>query len=245
MRPPDPEWQRFAQEPFARWVPESDLKYRAHAIRSLIEQRAKIPAETPIELEIGSNRGRFIKGLCAGRPEVHFVGIEIKRNLCTTAAKRLKRHDLDNGQFFPADARQAVPILFGEERLQAVYVLFPDPWWKKRHAKRRILNSDFLELLHAHLIEGGHLIVKTDVPFYAQHVRQLLSAIPQMFKAVEVEEVPGADRWAMTTRERHCEEDGIPINHLFVRKLACDQATRTEAMKAARAVEAAADDSLT
>jgi len=218
MRQPDPEWQTLANEPFARWIDVHQLQYNADRIRRLIALRQDVPTEGAIDVEIGSNRGRFLKGLCMARPDAHVFGIEVKKGLCQIAARRLARHGLDNGHVVFGDAKLAIPILFGPNRLQGVYVLFPDPWWKKRHAKRRVVDDAFLGLIHDHLAPGGWFVLMTDVQAYHDHVRDLLDDMADRFEAVPREAIEGQGDWHLTTRERHCSEDGVPIWRLFVKK---------------------------
>jgi tRNA (guanine-N7-)-methyltransferase len=220
MRPPDPQWEALAQAPFARWIPEADLKYHADAIRRLIAMRDLLPPlSTPVEVEVGSNRGRFLSGLCAGRPNAHFLGLEIKRSLCDVANRRLARHHLPNGQALHVDARFALPIFFHDRPLHGLYVLFPDPWWKKRHARRRLLDVPFLSMAHDLMPPGAHFVLKTDVPFYLDATREVFDALPNKFTPIQREDVPASDTWHLTTRERHCVEDGTPFYALFMRRI--------------------------
>jgi tRNA (guanine-N7-)-methyltransferase len=220
MRPPDAHWQELAQQPFARWIPEADLKYHADAIRRLLDMRALLPApSTPVEVEVGSNRGRFLRGLCAGRPDAHFLGLELKRSLCDVANRRLARHDLPNGQALHVDARLCLPIFFHDRPLQGLYVLFPDPWWKKRHARRRLLDVPFLSMVHDLMPPGAHFVLKTDVQFYLDASREVFDALPGKFTPIQREDIPGSDAWLHTTRERHCIADGTPFYSLLMRRI--------------------------
>src|SRR5690606_38038826 len=94
--------------------------------------------------------------------------------------------------------------------------MFPDPWWKKRHAKRRLVDTDFLAMLGWVLRPGGLFILKTDVARYARHVKECVAANPG-FTRVKIDEVPNHDTWEPTTRERHCVADGLPIYTVFAR----------------------------
>lgn len=217
MRAVDPQWESL-QARYGAWIEDGILKYRADEIRRYEAQREATPPTRPAEVEIGSNRGRFLKGLCAGRPQVRFYGVELKRGLCNVAARRLARNGLENGQVIHGDARLVLPVFFGQASLQCVYVLFPDPWWKERHAKRRLLEPEFMRLVHECLEPGGHLVVFTDVAGYARAVHDDLQSLEALYARVTREEVPGHETWVPTTRERHCVEDGLVVHRLYARK---------------------------
>jgi len=157
-----------------------------------------------------------LAGLCQARRETHFFGLELKRGLCQVAQRRLDRAGLHNGKVINGDARLALPILFGEASLSAIYVLFPDPWWKKRHAKRRLLDESFLTMARWLLCDGGVLVVKSDVGSYIHEVSAALQG-DSGYALLPVAEVPGAETWALSTRERHCVEDGLPIYSVCAR----------------------------
>lgn len=224
MREPDPEWEKLAAQPFGQWIKEGVLKYRSAEIRSWISQREEDPPKKPAEVEIGTNRGRFLRSLCLGRPDVSFYGIEIKKGLTGVANRRLERSDADNGVVFHGDARVVLPVYFGENSLDAIYVLFPDPWWKKRHAKRRLVDEDFMKLVAWVLRPGGFFILKSDVFRYARHVQRCVVA-SERFERKKISDVPGHDVWEPTTRERHCLEDGLPVHAVVARRISESEST--------------------
>ena len=218
MRSIDPEWQTLADTSFGPWLNQGDLQYRAREIRQLLRLKREQKPQPPALVEIGSNRGRFLKGLCAANPEHRCYGIELKKTLCGIAARRLVRHKLSNGLVIHADARLTLPVFFGEESVSQIFVLFPDPWWKKRHEKRRMVDESFLELSAWVLESQGHFVVKTDVGTYAERVRELFEKDPE-FQLVTADEVSGSEDWVLTTRERHCQEDGLPVHTVCARRI--------------------------
>ncbi len=124
--------------------------------------------EAPMELEIGCGYGHFLLELASARPEHDFVAIEIRRKLAEGLARKAERRGLSNLVSLHGDARQLLPVLFAPERLQAIHVLFPDPWWKKRHHKRRLVDTAFAHLAHLLLVPGGLLYLRTDILDYAR-----------------------------------------------------------------------------
>ncbi|MEX0613133.1 MAG: methyltransferase domain-containing protein, partial [Pirellulales bacterium] len=94
----------------------------------------------PLEVEVGSGKGLFLQTAAAAMPERNFLGIEIAPKYARFAAARLARQALTNAVVIHGDAQRLFAELLPEDSLSAVHVYFPDPWWKKRHHKRRVLN---------------------------------------------------------------------------------------------------------
>lgn len=185
--------------------------------------QAHSPIEGPIQVEIGSNRGRFLKGMAALHPEHTVLGVEIRRKFAELVAEELAAEGPSNALSLCGDANLALPLLFADGELERLFVLFPDPWWKKRHAKRRILTPEFLLLVARKLRPGGQMIIKTDVEPYADYVREVVQSVDGPLRLLE----PGdpawpqdEERWPKTTREAKILRDGLPIWRFYL--------TRTE-----------------
>ncbi len=119
--------------------------------------------ESPVELEIGPGRGWFSVERVEMVPDTRIIGLEIRRKWATIVDERLKKRGLaDRGRVFAEDAREVLPR-FRENSLQRVYIHFPDPWWKKRHAKRLVVTTELLDTLTRLLVPGGELFIQTDV----------------------------------------------------------------------------------
>ena len=223
MTPLNPDWLELKKKPYGPYIPDEVLQYRSDEIGRIEDWAKENPIPLPAEIEIGSNRGCFLLGLTRGRRDVSFLGIELKESLCKVSARKLEREGLDNGHVIHADARLALPVLFRPGTVDAIYVLFPDPWWKRRHARRRLLDDSFFETAHIFLKPGGYFVLKTDVLDYFEAVEEYLKASP-CFEIVDILEVPGHDTWTLSTRERHCLEDGLPYKQLAIRNLSADAA---------------------
>lgn len=222
MTPMNPNWTELKQQPFGEFIPDEVLQYRSDEIEKIIAWSKEHSLELPAEIEIGSNRGCFLMGL-ARRKDATILGIELKAALCRTAARKLEREGLNNGHVIHADAKLALPILFKPGTVSAIYVLFPDPWWKKRHARRRLLDDAFFEMIHTFLKNDGVFVLKTDVLDYFDAVEEYLKASPA-YEFIDIQSVHGSDTWTLSTRERHCLEDGLPYKQLAVRKVDHQQA---------------------
>jgi tRNA (guanine-N7-)-methyltransferase len=119
--------------------------------------------DAPLEVEVGSGKGLFLQSAASATPEHDFLGIEIAGKYARHAAARLAKDKLPNAIMVHGDAQRLFSELFPDESLSAVHVYFPDPWWKKRHHKRRVMNEKFVEEIARTLTPGGSLHFWTDV----------------------------------------------------------------------------------
>lgn len=171
------------------------------------------PLPDRVSLEIGSNRGKFISKLAGRNPDKRYLGIEIKRSLARKARKRARRKGADNADVICADANLAIPILIDDGQIEEIFILYPDPWWKKRHRKRRVIQPEFLDLLAPKMCDGGKVWIRTDVGTLADDMREILLDHDR-FKAMAPEDYP-LEPFPWTTRERHCFKASIPANLVY------------------------------
>jgi tRNA (guanine-N7-)-methyltransferase len=128
----------------------------------------------PLELEIGSGKGTFLTDQAKTRPYTNFVGLEKARRYWRYASDRLRRHGCLNTRMVLADAAPFVTELLTDNSLTTVHIYFPDPWPKKRHHKRRLIQRPFLEQVERVLVPGGVLQVVTDHKDYFQQIEHVL-----------------------------------------------------------------------
>jgi tRNA (guanine-N7-)-methyltransferase len=165
----------------------------------------------PLELEIGCGAGGFALEYCRRNPGVRFVAFEWRKKFAREAQHRADKHGLINLRVIEGDARLAVPRLFAENSLDAIHLQFPDPWWKRAHQKRAILQPEFTALLCTRLKPGGRFDFRTDVMERAQAGLRVLEAAgfknplgPGAFHPFDPDEVP-------STRERRYLASGQPV----------------------------------
>ena len=128
----------------------------------------------PLEIEVGSGKGLFLSGAAGAQPERNFLGIEIARKYAVAVGARLVRRELSNAASVNGDGLRLFREWLPSDAVSAVHVYFPDPWWKKRHRKRRVMNDAFVADIHRVLIPGGSLHFWTDVEEYFQATLELI-----------------------------------------------------------------------
>ena len=177
--------------------------------------------EAPVELEIGSGKGLFLRTAAAAHPEVDYLGIEIAPRYAQFAAAGLDRRGLGNAVVVIGDAARLLEDLLPEAALAAVHVYFPDPWWKRRHKKRRVIRESFIADIARTLRPGGTLHFWTDVEEYFQTGLALAAGQPRLEGPFEVPETPAqGDLDYRTHFERRTRLHGQPVYRAEFRKLA-------------------------
>lgn len=191
-------------------------EYQSQELDRIREFGRQNPLPPEVSLEIGTNRGRFLSELARQFPERYFLGAEWTA-LAANARSRLQRDGVQNADVLAADANHLVPILFDDGQLRDVFLLFPDPWWKTKHRKRRVIQPEFLDLITPKMRPGGHLWIRTDVGTFADDMREILAAHPA-FKPVDVFDFP-LEPFPRSTRERHVIRGGIPIHTIYYQRV--------------------------
>ena len=164
-----------------------------------------------LELEIGCGHGGYALAFGKLRPDRALVGIEQRKMFAATVAGKAEARGLGNLVILQGDARILAPRLYAAGSLAAVHVHFPDPWWKRRHVRRRLVDDRMSTLLLGLLRPGGLLDFRTDVERYALDAVQRLEEIgfeneagPGAFCAAPPDEIP-------STREKRYLETGQPV----------------------------------
>jgi tRNA (guanine-N7-)-methyltransferase len=126
--------------------------------------------EAPVELEVGCGNGRFLRRAAAERPDHLFFGIERNAKYAGLARDRMVKYAIGNARIARADATHLLGRAVPAASLDVVHVYFTDPWPKKRHAKRRIFQTPFLETLHRVMKPGARLFVRVDLLWYFEEI---------------------------------------------------------------------------
>jgi tRNA (guanine-N7-)-methyltransferase len=131
-------------------------------------------------VEIGFGMGSSLFAMAEARPELNFIGIEVHRAGLGSLAALLHENGLTNVRLVALDAVQVFNQLIPAASLAGVQVFFPDPWHKKKHNKRRLIQDDFVKLLVDRLKPGGFIHCATDWEDYAHHMSEVLSKNPDI-----------------------------------------------------------------
>ncbi len=134
----------------------------------------------PVLLEIGSGMGETTAQLAAAEPEVNYVAIEVYEAGLGQLMLRAERLGLENLRLLHGDAVIALTEHIAPDSLSGVRIFFPDPWPKKRHHKRRLVQPDFVKLVASRLAPGGILHLATDWEHYAEQMLEVCSAEPAL-----------------------------------------------------------------
>ena len=175
--------------------------------------------EAPIEVEIGSGKGLFLRRAAEAHPEIDFLGIEVRYKYAEFAAAGLAKRDLTNGRMVHGDGLAIFHDLIPDASLDAVHVYFPDPWWKMRHRKRRVLNEAFLHDVQRTLKPGGLLHFWTDVKEYFDTSLELLAEVTDLEGPFDVAESEAEDDMDYRTHfERRTRKNEEPVYRAQFRK---------------------------
>lgn len=179
----------------------------------------ELPRPLRLVLEIGFGRGEFLADLAAHAPGVAHVGVEVSWKRVLKLARRLARGELANVRLVHGAGEQVVTDAFAPGSLDAVWINFSDPWPKKRHHRRRLVQPALVAALAERLRPGGLLHVATDDVGYAEHIDAVLAAEPRLANAFAparwLAEVPGR---TPTAYERAWRAEGRPLHFWAYRK---------------------------
>ncbi|MGB8330994.1 MAG: tRNA (guanosine(46)-N7)-methyltransferase TrmB [Polyangiales bacterium] len=165
----------------------------------------------PIELDIGFGRGLSLFERAAASPGSRVVGIEVKTKLAYKVDQRLRKHGVRNVAILCGDAREILKRAHPDGSVQRVALHFPDPWWKKRHGKRRVIGEALLTELARLMKPGGQLFIQTDVEDRAEQYVGQLRQVQGFSLAAEVGYVDANPFAARSNREKRAIDDGLPV----------------------------------
>jgi tRNA (guanine-N7-)-methyltransferase len=166
----------------------------------------------PVVLEIGSGMGETTAAIAHAHPETDYVAVEVHGPGVGSLLKKIAELDLHNLRIVRHDAVAVLEQMVPDASLTGLHLFFPDPWPKKRHHKRRLLQPPFAELVARKLAPGGYLHAATDWPDYATQMDEVLSA-SSAFEKSDPQQRP------VTKFERRGIGLGHPVRDLlFVRK---------------------------
>lgn len=174
-----------------------------------------LPGEGPLEIEIGPGRGSFLYERLLVRSDIRMMGLEIRRKWAQLVDERLRARGFGTrARVFAEDAREALCRLAPAGSVSTFFVHFPDPWWKKRHAKRFVVGDILLAEMVRLLKSNGELFVQTDVEDRALQYQQAVAQISGFLPAGDTQGSPILLKnpyEARSNREHRADADGLPV----------------------------------
>lgn len=167
----------------------------------------------PLHIEVGTGKGTFLVHQAQAQPEINFLGLEWARKYYRHAVDRIGRRGLTNVRIARADAATFIRDFVHEASVDCFHIYFPDPWPKKRHHKRRLLQRATVEMLIERLKPAGELRIATDHADYFEQIRQVTSAYRTKLEEIEFTPPAGARAGEVTgtNYERKYVKEGRPI----------------------------------
>ncbi|MBV9217231.1 MAG: tRNA (guanosine(46)-N7)-methyltransferase TrmB [Acidobacteria bacterium] len=173
--------------------------------------------EQPLHLDIGCARGRFILRMAGVEPDWNFLGVEIREPLVDEANRLAAEAELTNLHYTFCNAMMWLDRLIADipdGLLQMVTIQFPDPWFKKKHAKRRMINGELVSAVVDKLADGGKIFVQTDIEFLADEMFAFFRADRRLTEI----ECPASPFPIKTEREKAVEDKNEPIHRALFKK---------------------------
>lgn len=164
------------QDALDRLLPQWSLPYQP----DVLDLAAVFGRRGDVVLEIGFGMGETTQKIAQARPDTDFLGVEVFNAGVGAMLKRIEEADLDNVRIIQHDAVEVVRDMLAPGCLAGVHIFFPDPWPKKRHHKRRLIQPEFVQLLTSRIRPGGYLHCATDWEHYAQQMLAVLSHEPAL-----------------------------------------------------------------
>lgn len=181
-------------------------------------QRLFANPQLPLLLDIGCARGRFLLKMAEIDKSQNFLGVEIREPLVIEGNRLAQEANLNNLHYEFCNAMIALDKLLEKlptNLLQTVTIQFPDPWFKKKHAKRRMVNKELVETVVEHLSDSGKVFVQTDIEFLAEEMFDFFRQNEQLHE-VKIIENPFPVK---TEREKAVEDKDLPIyRRIFEKK---------------------------
>ncbi len=185
----------------------------------LLDLDALFGRAAPRVLDIGFGDGEALLSTAATHPDIDYLGVEVHEPGVGHLLMLLERARLENVRVIVWDAVEVIDAMLADATFDAVNLFFPDPWPKKRHHKRRIVQPAFVQECARILKPGGLLHVATDWAPYAEHTREVLASAPKFAAAAEPSSLGALTYRPPTKFERRGERLGHEAADLYYRRI--------------------------
>jgi tRNA (guanine-N7-)-methyltransferase len=190
----------------SRVIPDS-----SHSLTNRLDLKKIFGHRAPVHVDLGCGDGSFLCALAQRLPDKNFLGIERLSGRVQSSAR--KAASLDNVRLLQMESSYAVRYLLPAESVETFYLLFSDPWPKRRHHRRRIVTPDFLDSVHVALEQNGVIYIATDHLNYFRKIKETAESIPGF--AIDDADVDlPQSKFEMAFREKNA-----PIYWLALRKI--------------------------
>lgn len=200
-----------------RLLPKFGIEYREQSLFNLSELFGR---QAPVWLEIGFGNGDALLDMATRYPETDFIGIEVHEPGVGQALMGIESRQLTNVRIIQHDAMEVLSQMIPSASLNRVLLFFPDPWRKKRHFKRRIVQKEFIELVTDKLETGGVLHCATDWQDYAEWMLEKLQTSEKLVNQSDTDAYSPRPEWRTNTRfEQRGERLGHDVFDLLYTRL--------------------------
>ena len=169
------------QQALDAYLDKWSVPYRAE----VLDLSAAFGRSAPTVLEIGFGMGETTEQIALARPQDNFLGVEVFNAGVGALLKRIETSALENIRIIQHDAVEVLRDMVAPNSLSGVHIYFPDPWPKKRHHKRRLIQAPLIELLSSRMASGAYLHCATDWEHYAQQMLEVLSGEASLINTAE------------------------------------------------------------
>jgi len=163
------------------------------------------PEKKPLVLEIGFGMGQATWKIAQARAQFNYLGIEVHTPGVGRLIIDLERHGLENVRIIQHDAIEVLKAMIPPESLAGIHIFYPDPWPKKRHHKRRLMQDAVVALMAAKLVAGGYLYFVTDIEEYASYAKASLDSCAALKN--QYESYAPHQEWRPETKFEHFAKD--------------------------------------
>lgn len=147
-------------------VLDSELDLTPEDLKKKKDWQEVFQNKNPLVLDIGCGKGHFLADMASKNPDKNFLAIEIYKKGLRNTKKKIQTRELTNVRIIPFEAHFILSNCFHSGEISEIYINFPDPWPKKKHWKRRLINPQFIKILYPLLEEKGRINIATDFEAY-------------------------------------------------------------------------------
>ena len=187
------------------------IPHSPHSLTNRLDLEKNFGRKAPLHVDLGCGDGSFLCALAQRLPDKNFLGIERLSGRVRSTAR--KAAGLDNVRLLQMESSYAVRYLLPAESVETFYLLFPDPWPKRRHHRRRLVKPDFLNSIHTALRKDGVIYIATDHLDYFRKIKETAGSTPGF--AIDDADVDlPQSKFGLAFRQK-----GAPIHWLALRKV--------------------------